>query len=209
MNHLSSTEKKFMDYSKLVNKVKQDLNNKMHEHSKRLRHIHGVASCMEDFSSFYQLNVDQALVIAYLHDFTKKEDINWHIKHIYKENQATFEQYPYYLHALSAVYIAKEVYQIQNSSVLNAIQYHCTGYEDLDIYAKLLIIADVCEPNRKFKDTKAIYELTLKDIELAYEWAFEVKYQRHIEENQIRHPWFIKAKEKIEEKHVTKNKNNY
>jgi nicotinate-nucleotide adenylyltransferase len=194
-----------MDYFKLASKLKQDLNNRMHEHPKRLRHIHGVATCMEDFASFYQLNVDKALIIAYLHDFTKKEDTAWHLNHLYKKDQLIFEHNHYYLHALSAVYIAKEVYEIQDISILDAIRYHCTGYEDLDVYAKLMIIADVCEPNRKFKDKKAIYQLTLKDIELAYAWAFEVKYQNHIKENQILHPWFIKAKEKIEEKHVTKN----
>lgn len=202
-------EEKYMDYSKTLNSIIKDVNQIMRTHPKRLLHIQGVAMCMESFAKHYHLDVEKALVIAYLHDITKKESDRWHLENSYPTYQSIFKNYPYYSHALSAAFVAKEKYEIKEASILNAITYHCTGYDELDIYAKLLIIADVCEPSRKHGDTTMLYQRALHDLEVAYKMAFEIKYQTHINENQTIHPWFIKAKEKIEENHVIKNKNNY
>lgn len=198
-----------MDYSKTLISVIDDLNHVMRSHPKRLLHIQGVASCMETFSKHLHLNVTKSLIIAYLHDITKKEDEGWHMNHSYTKYQPIFKDYPYYLHALSSEYIAKEKYEIEDPSILHALIYHCTGHDDLDIYAKLLIISDVCEPSRKHHDTSLIFNLALKDVEAAYKMAFELKYQIHLKENQKIHPWFKKAKENIEENHVIKNSNNH
>jgi len=198
-------EEKYMDYSKTLTKVIEDVNYIMKSHPKRLLHIQGVASCMETFSKKHDLDVTKSLIIAYLHDITKKEDEDWHFKHSNTIFHPIFKEYPYYLHALSAEYIAKEKYEIEDQSILEALIYHCTGYHDLDVYAKLLIISDVCEPNRKHLDTTTIFNLACIDIDAAYKMAFHLKYQHHQNENQKIHPWFIKAKENIEENHVIKN----
>lgn len=194
-----------MDCSKTLIKLIDDVNHIMKSHPKRLLHIQGVASCMETLSKQHHLDATKSLIIAYLHDITKKEDEGWHLTHSYTTYQHIFKDYPYYLHALSAEYIAKEKYKIEDQSILNALIYHCTGHYELDIYAKLLIISDVCEPNRKHLDTNAIFNLALNDVEAAYKMAFNLKYQHHKNENQKIHPWFIKAKENIEENHVIKN----
>lgn len=191
-----------MDYLKTLSNVIHDVNHVMKSHPKRLLHIQGVASCMETFSKQHHLNVTKSLIIAYLHDITKKEDDDWHVNHSNPRYLTIFEDYPYYLHALSACYIAKEKYNIEDQSILDALLYHCTGHDDLDIYAKLLIISDVCEPSRKHHDTTLIFNVALKDVEAAYKMAFELKYQMHLKENQKIHPWFKKAKENIEENHV-------
>lgn len=198
-------EKTSMDFSKILSNVMNDVNHIMKSHPKRLLHIQGVASCMQSFSKHHRLDVNKSLIIAYLHDITKKENQAWHMNHSDSSYQPIFKDYPYYLHALSAVYVAKETYKIENESILSALLYHCTSYDDIDVYAKLLIIADVCEPNRKYHDTTSLYNLALVDIEKAYQVAFDIKYQMHIKENSKIHPWFKKAKEKIEENHVIKN----
>lgn len=179
-----------MDYKDTLSILKKDLYTYMSKHPKRLKHIEGVASCMSTFSKIYDLNHEKAQIIAYLHDLTKHETITFHRSHLFKEHMTVFKNEPYYLHALSAAFIGKTRYQINDQSILDAVTYHCTGYKKLDIYGKLLIISDVCEPSRSFIDTKEIYDLACKDIDKAYERSIQIKYDAYMMHSTESHPWF-------------------
>ena len=194
-------EKIFMDYSNKLKLIQKDLQHQMSSYKKRLHHIEGVALRMQEFSNVYALDLTTSLLIAYLHDFTKKQDEHWHLTHMYQEHKLLFKDYPYYQHAASAYYVAKNVYKIEDHNILHAIVCHCTGHATLNIYAKLMIISDVCEPSRQYEDTHEIYELALIDYEKAYELALNLKFQGHLKEERNIHPWFKDAIRKIEEYH--------
>lgn len=179
-----------MDYKETLNRLKTDLYTRLEKHSKRIKHVEGVASCMKAFSKKYDLNIEKAQIIAYLHDLTKYDSIAYHLKNIEQDYKDTFANDPNYLHALSAAYVGKTYYQIDDPSILNAVMYHCTGYKDLDVYGKLLIISDICEPNRPYEDAKDIYELAFNNLEEAYQRSIRIKYTSHLLHNDQIHPWF-------------------
>lgn len=179
-----------MDYKETLIKLKTDLYTRLEKYSKRIKHVEGVASCMMAFSKKYDLNIEKAQIIAYLHDLTKYESIAYHLRNIEQEYKDTFNNDPYYLHALSAAYVGKMYYQINDPSILNAVMYHCTGYKNLDVYGKLLIISDICEPNRPYDDAKDIYELAFNNLEEAYQRSIRIKYTSHLLHNDQIHPWF-------------------
>ena len=126
-----------MDYKETLSKLKKDLLKRLEKYVKRIKHVEGVVSCMMAFSIKYDLDIEKSQIIAYLHDLTKYESITYHMKNINQTDKDIFKNDPYYLHALSAAYIGKTHYQIHDPSILNAVTYHCTGYQDLDIYGKL------------------------------------------------------------------------
>mgnify|MGYP003335120632 FL=1 len=179
-----------MDYKETLSNLKKDLLKRLEKYVKRRKHVEGVASCMMAFSIKYDLDIEKAQIIAYLHDLTKYESITYHMKNIDQTDKDIFKNDPYYLHALSAAYIGKTHYQIHDPSILNAVTYHCTGYQDLDIYGKLLIISDVCEPNRPYENAKDIYELAFINLEEAYRRSILIKYKSHLLHNDQTHPWF-------------------
>ena len=61
----------------------------------------------------------------------------------------------------------KKKFYITDKDILDPIRSHIWGRVKMSMYEKVVFVADYAEPNRKFFDPYEIYELALKDIDLA------------------------------------------
>ena len=80
-----------MDYKETLSKLKKDLLKRLEKYVKRRKHVEGVASCMMAFSIKYDLDIEKAQIIAYLHDLTKYESITYHMKNIDQTDKDIFK----------------------------------------------------------------------------------------------------------------------
>lgn len=125
----------------------------------RYKHTIGVENECRKLAVIYKLNqaeTDKLRIAALLHDITKELNLT--------EQLELCEQYnieydpllintPKLLHALTGAEVARNDFsRIVDSVVYNAIRYHTTGRENMNIIDKLLLLSDYIEETRKFKD---------------------------------------------------------
>ena len=100
---------------------------------------------------------------ALLHDITKNKDEEWHREYLSrfmaKEDLADSTAV---LHSWSGAYFALENYFV-NPRVFRAIFNHTTGCADMDVFEKIIFLADYIEPGRTHK---SCVDLRKKYLEL-------------------------------------------
>ena len=70
-------------------------------------------------------------------------------------------------HSIIAPVIARKVFGIEDEEVLNAMRWHTTGKENMTNLEKIVYLADLIEPSRKFDGIDEIREIAYKDLDLA------------------------------------------
>lgn len=179
-----------------LQKIQHEVMQRMATHKKRLQHIEGVVSTSEILAKIHQMDPIKAQLIAWAHDMTKYWSNAQHQKVISKKQFEAFHGFDEFYHGLSAAQLLKTDYHIDDPSLVNAVAFHTVGHPDFDGYGKLLFIADVCEPNRKYKDAVKIFKLAQKDLEKAYDKALIVKYQHVIKSQFSPHPLMLETLQK-------------
>ncbi len=151
----------------MIEKVKAKVIEKLKNDSHRLNHVLGVYQTSLELAKVYQCDQNFVGIASLYHDYTKNDSIEAQKAILTKEEFAKYESYPVMYHALSAARHLENDFKIKNIEILNAIKSHIWGRPYMSIYEKIVFVADYCEPNRTFFDTKEIYDLAVKDIDLA------------------------------------------
>ena len=68
------------------------------------------------------------------------------------------------LHGPIAAYRAKQELGIQDEDILNAMRYHTTGRVGMSKLEKIIYIADMIEPSRKFDGIETLREIAAQDL---------------------------------------------
>lgn len=135
---------------------------------RRFAHIEGVIETAIELAKAHGVNVESARIAAILHDCTKHEPETYHrdviLKHFGTEPLANYPR-PLW-HAFSAVGFAKDVCDITDFDILNAILYHTTARPAMSPLEKIIYLADYVEPGRHFP-TKHWRELAMRDLDAA------------------------------------------
>lgn len=87
----------------------------------------------------------------------KANDFNLTLDEYMKENHEL-------IHAHLGAVMAEKLYGINDVEILNAIKYHTTGRENMNMLEKIIYMADYIEPNRNFPGVEEIREMAFKDI---------------------------------------------
>jgi len=74
---------------------------------------------------------------------------------------------PEILHSILGRYLAEFKYKIKDLEILNAVRYHTTGKENMNLLEKIIFISDYIEPGRKFSGVEQVRKLAEKNIEEA------------------------------------------
>ena len=91
-------------------------------------------------------------------------------------------------------FIAREKYNIQNENILNAIRYHTTGRENMGLMEKIVFIADLIEPSRKFPGVEEMRKLAYENLNKSIIFALDNNIQFVVERNNLLHLDPIKAR---------------
>ena len=134
----------------------------------RYAHVKSVAKLAYEIAKANKLeNPLDIYMAALLHDVGKDipEDKQ---KELTKKYYPEYENMPAYsLHQFAGAALAKEMFNIQNKDLLEAIEFHCTGNENMSLPAKIIYAADKIEPTRGF-DSSDLISAMMNDAEKGF-----------------------------------------
>ena len=129
-------------------------------HSLRVMEEAGkIAECLGEDSK-------RAMTAGLLHDCGRFNDKSILLKKVEKFGIILDEIYTKnanLFHAYLGKEVAKEVYGVEDSDILDAIKYHTTGKADMSMLEKIVYMADYIEPFRHFEGIDEIRSLVYED----------------------------------------------
>ncbi|MFW2489994.1 bis(5'-nucleosyl)-tetraphosphatase (symmetrical) YqeK [Clostridium chromiireducens] len=135
---------------------------------KRYTHILGVADTAKKLAKLNGISEEKAEIAGLSHDVAKNLKIDT-MKEIMEKNNiilSEVEQNNANLwHSIIADIVAKDKLGIEDEEILDAVRWHTTGKEDMSTLTKIIYIADMIEPSRKFEGVEDIRKLTFEDLD--------------------------------------------
>lgn len=138
---------------------------------KRYEHTLGVEYTSAALAMRYGADLKGAVLAGLLHDcakcFSDDELLTLCDKHNIPVTE-TERRSPFLLHGKLGRHLAEHKYGIKDQDVLNAIEHHTTGRENMSLLEKIVFVADYIEPNRKQAPNLAeIRALAFQDLDKA------------------------------------------
>ncbi|QUH26758.1 bis(5'-nucleosyl)-tetraphosphatase (symmetrical) YqeK [Serpentinicella alkaliphila] len=152
----------------LIKQIKMDLENVVS--TKRYIHTMGVVESSKELAIRYDEDVEKATIAALMHDYAKdfkKERLMEFINQANIELDEVFIKAKELLHGKVAALIAKRKYNIEDEDILNAIEFHTTGRENMSKLEKIIYLADFIEPGRDYKVVEGLRVLAKEDLDRA------------------------------------------
>jgi len=137
----------------------------------RYQHSLGVAEVAAEIAARFGLDVEQARLAGLLHDCAreyKNEELIAEAERRGISAGPIERQMPLLLHAPVGACRVKEIYDVQDSDICQAIAYHTVGGPAMTELDKLIYFADMIEPLRDYPGVevlrKAAKELSLDEM---------------------------------------------
>lgn len=137
---------------------------------KRYIHTIGVMETAIQLAQQYGEDPKMAETAAILHDVAKFADVAW-MKAVVKEqklDERLLDWDAEILHGPVGAWIAQTEFGIEQEEILNAIRYHTTGRAQMTRFEKIIYVADMIEPNRKYTGVEHLRDLANVDLQEAF-----------------------------------------
>lgn len=202
------------DVKSLINKINEDIKKELSE--KRYNHSVGVMKKAEELAKIYGIDVNKAKLVGLAHDIGKELIREEKLKYIEKNNIEIDETEKInvgLLHAKIGADICKKRYNF-DEEMQDAIKYHTTGNENMNLLAKIIFVADKIEENRKYENEnrmKALEEarkLSVDDINKALLYLIDESIVYTTQKKELIHIDSIKTRNKIITKYALKFNND-
>ncbi len=134
---------------------------------KRAAHVLGTASTARRMSLRWGLDPDDAEEAALLHDSTKRWTDAEQLAYCDRMGIALTEgerSNPQLLHARTGAVYARERFGCPEY-ICDAIRWHTTGKPDMNLFEKVIYLADMIEPNRSYPGTEELRKLADEDLD--------------------------------------------
>lgn len=135
----------------------------------RFEHTCRVLDTALELARHEPIEENKICVAAVLHDYCKywsPEILESWIRQTEIPNDLL--HYPSLLwHAFVGAEVAKQRFKIDDPDVLNAIRYHTTGRVGMSLLEKVIFLADVIEPGRKFPGVDHLRKLARSHLDQA------------------------------------------
>lgn len=136
---------------------------------KRYIHTIGVMETAIQLAERFGEDSKRAEIAALLHDICKYADEAW-MEQVVNEQRLNVQLVGWgseLLHGPVGAYVAQTEFGIDDEDILNAIRYHTTGRAGMSNLEKIIYIADMIEPNRKFNGVERLRDKAKKDLNKA------------------------------------------
>ena len=184
-----------MNYKEIENVLKEMLP------ERRLEHSLNVSKCAVKLSEIYKCDKEKAEIAGLVHDCAKyftDEQIEDCVRKFNIELDPLEVNNIALSHSIIGSYVAKEVFNIDDEEIINAIKYHTTGRENMSLLEKIIYMADLIEEGRKFPRVEELRELTFSGkLEEALILSFNNTIKFVIDNNQLIHPRTVSARNYI------------
>lgn len=139
---------------------------------KRYEHSVGVMYTSAALAMAHGVDIDNAMLAGLLHDcakcISKKESVE--LCDSYNIQLTSYErENPGLLHAKLGATLAKELYQLDDEDILNAIKYHTTGRPGMSDLEKIIYVSDYIEPHRSTPNIEGIRTVAFNNLDRAIE----------------------------------------
>ncbi len=135
----------------------------------RIGHVHGCEEAARSLALRWGMDPDLAAEAALLHDCTKRWSHREQLDYCESRGIDLDEAErlnPLLLHARSGAHAAAELFGAP-PEICDAIRWHTTGKAGMDLFEKILYLADKIEPTRSFPGVETVRELAVKDLDAA------------------------------------------
>ena len=137
--------------------------------NKRYIHTLGVRDTAIKLAELYGESTEKAMLAAIIHDIAKYADLEW-MRGVVREQNMDSRLLPWeneILHGPVGAYIAKQQFNIDDEDILNAIRHHTTGRPGMSRLEKIIYVADMIEPNRKFEGVDELRTIAFTNLDEA------------------------------------------
>lgn len=148
-----------------IEEIKASLSRKMRQY----RYIHslGVMETCVALAETYGVHPFKARLAGLLHDCAKNNENEYMRKYGRQEMKKEFADYPAVLHSHLGAVVAEKEYGVKDPQILNAIRYHTTGRPAMTTLEKIVLVADMIEPNRRYEGIEGIRQIVYSDLDEA------------------------------------------
>ncbi|MBQ7407938.1 MAG: nicotinate (nicotinamide) nucleotide adenylyltransferase [Clostridia bacterium] len=147
----------------------------------RLVHTAGVIAYSIAYAKRLGVNEESARVAALLHDVAKYLNAEDYPNCVIEKNVPK-----QVVHQYLGAYIAKEILNVTDEDVLNAIRYHTTGRPEMSLLEKIVCVADLLEPNRTYDEVQSLRDKINADFESGFRFCIKRLYYFILKnENQV------------------------
>ncbi|MDV6378536.1 bis(5'-nucleosyl)-tetraphosphatase (symmetrical) YqeK [Sporosarcina sp. GW1-11] len=132
----------------------QDVRNDLEQRlpKERYEHVIRMTETAKELAEKVGVSVEKAEIAGLFHDYAKFMDKKELLELLQRDDE--YELYSQYhselWHAPVGALLAKEKYGVEDEDILQAIRYHTTGRAGMSDLEKIIYIADLIEPGRKF-----------------------------------------------------------
>ena len=155
--------------------------------------------CAVELAKIYGENEEEAEFAGLIHDIAKempKDEIKEYVKSHNIEVDEVEEKRVGLLHAKIGANIAKEEYGA-SEKIVNAIKYHTTGNVDMDMFAKIIFVADKIEENRHYDGVEERRVIAKENLDKVIIAVLDDATKGSIEEGKLIHPESINVRNKL------------
>ncbi len=145
-------------------KLKKNLN------SDRYKHSVGVCTTAVALAKHYGVDEKSAYLAGLLHDCAKNlsdEDMLKKCEDYDVELDEFEKEHPFLIHAKAGERVAAIEYGIRDDEVLDAIKWHTLGYVGMGMLTKIIYVADMIEPERRYPDIDILRKKAFKNLDEA------------------------------------------
>lgn len=184
-----------LDYKKMEERLLSEL--KKNLKPKRFKHSIQVAIAASDLAKCYEVEQDKAHFAGLFHDyakgFSKEDTLKFANKYdIYLDE---YEMNSTQLsHGKIAAFICRKMYEVYDEDIINSIEYHTTGRNNMSTLEKIICLADYIEKGRDFDGVGEIRVLAYKDLDRALYRALNGTLAHLVSENVSIHPDTLMAR---------------
>lgn len=179
-----------MDKKTALEKVKPHLT------EKRYKHTIGVMNTAVSLAKEKKIEIDtEALCFAAIfHDYAKYRPADELRNILIAEGKDEFIHYgEEILHAPAGAYLVQQELGITDENIFSAIFWHTTGKRNMNMYEKILYLADYIEPNRLFPGVEEVRAVAKESIDRAVLLALKNTISFLVEKRQLIFPETVHA----------------
>lgn len=155
-------------YTKRKESMERHLETMLDE--KRYIHSIGVASTAVSLAGLYGADVKKAYLAGLLHDCAKnlsQEEAEVKCRDLDVETDDFEKEHSRLIHAKLGAELVKSEFGVDDEEVCSAIRWHTLGREGMSVLEKIIYVADMTEPSRKYPGVDMLREKAFENLDEA------------------------------------------